>query len=79
MTLAAAAAALAGASGEGSRQARATVERRLYDIGSILGAVGLVAKTYLGKRCAQHTAGLGLGMLAYVVDICMFLQASWGL
>ena len=61
MTLAAAAAALAGADGEGSRQARATVERRLYDIGSILGAVGLVAKTYLGKRCARnmHTACLG--------------------
>ena len=67
MTLAAAAAALAGADGEGSR-----LERRLYDIGSILGAVGLVAKTYLGKRCARymHTACLGARMHASILDIC---------
>ena len=33
-------------------QAQITVERRLYDIGSILSSVGLIEKTYLGKRCA---------------------------
>lgn len=31
-------------------QAQITVERRLYDIGSILSSVGLIEKTYLGKR-----------------------------
>jgi E2F/DP family winged-helix DNA-binding domain len=28
-----------------------TVERRLYDIGSILASLDLIEKTYLGKRC----------------------------
>lgn len=42
-------------------QAQITVERRLYDIGSILSSVGLIEKTYLGKRCAlsQHTCLCG--------------------
>lgn len=31
-------------------QTQITIERRLYDIGSILTAVGLIEKTYLGKR-----------------------------
>lgn len=34
-------------------QAQITVERRLYDIGSILSSVGLIEKTYLGKRCVS--------------------------
>ncbi len=32
-------------------QTQITIERRLYDIGSILTAVGLIQKAYLGKRC----------------------------
>lgn len=44
-------------------QAQITVERRLYDIGSILSSVGLIEKTYLGKRCDalpahQNSGGL---------------------
>lgn len=31
-------------------QTQITIERRLYDIGSILTAVGLIQKTYLGRR-----------------------------
>ena len=31
-------------------QTQITVERRLYDIGSILTSVGLIEKTYMGKR-----------------------------
>lgn len=55
MSLAAAAQALVGAGGEGAaRQQRITVERRLYDIGSILASIGLIDKTYLGKRCAPQ-------------------------
>ena len=34
----------------GRSQTQITVERRLYDIGSILGSVGLVEKIYIGKR-----------------------------
>lgn len=52
--LADAAVALIGVDVAAARRAQAqiTVERRLYDIGSILSSVGLIEKTYLGKRCA---------------------------
>jgi hypothetical protein len=55
--LADAAAALVGCEVAAARRAQAqiTVERRLYDIGSILSSVGLIEKTYLGKRCAEKT------------------------
>ncbi|CAL8471637.1 g11179 [Coccomyxa elongata] len=50
--LADAAVALIGVDVAAARRAQAqiTVERRLYDIGSILSSVGLIEKTYLGKR-----------------------------
>lgn len=52
--LADAAVALIGVDVAAARRAQAqiTVERRLYDIGSILSSVGLIEKSYLGKRCA---------------------------
>jgi len=47
-------------------QAQITVERRLYDIGSILSSVGLIEKTYLGKRCAlTDPSGLSNAALCY--------------
>lgn len=47
-------------------QAQITVERRLYDIGSILSSVGLIEKTYLGKRCAlTYLGGLSNAALFY--------------
>lgn len=36
---------------QGKSQAQVTVERRLYDIGSILTSLGLIEKMYMGKRC----------------------------
>ncbi len=53
--LAEAACALIGADVPAAKrgQAQITVERRLYDIGSILSSVGLIEKTYLGKRCVE--------------------------
>ncbi len=60
--LADAAVALIGVDVAAARRAQAqiTVERRLYDIGSILSSVGLIEKTYLGKRCAAPPLGLPL-------------------
>ena len=58
--LAEAAGALIGADVPAAKRAQAqiTVERRLYDIGSILCSVGLIEKTYLGKRCAPPSSGV---------------------
>lgn len=39
-----------GVAAQRKNQTQITIERRLYDIGSILTAVGLIEKTYLGKR-----------------------------
>ena len=52
-------------------QAQITVERRLYDIGSILSSVGLIEKTYLGKRCALSIQSCFYGELLDTSSIVM--------
>ena len=41
-------------------QTQITVERRLYDIGSILCSIGLIARIYVKKRWVAGRPGIGI-------------------